>query len=135
MFKLAKTCGNMVRVLTYACIATFVLAGPALATSCSSVAVGSAAYIRATEVVSGLPEFQAWATHSFPIAFNAQNDGEVVVNGRCYWSVSVYADRPERLELWHIFAVHIHGGVSYVQSTTNGAFISLKAWRTQLQTR
>jgi hypothetical protein len=131
MFELANKLGKTVRVSAYAFIAAFILAGPALAaTICSSVAAGSAAYIRATEAVSRLPEFQAWSsTHSFPVTFSAQNDGEVVVNSRCLWSVSVYADHPERLELWHIFAVRIGDGVKYVQSPTSGAFISLKAWR------
>lgn len=132
---LVNTLGKTVRVFACAFIAIFVLAGPAVATTnCTSIAVGSAAYIRATEAVRRLPEFREWSnTHSFPVTFIAQNDGEVVVKGRCYWSVSVYADHPERLELWHIFAVRIGGGVKYVQGPTSGAFISLKAWRRQLQ--
>ena len=105
----------------------------AAATDCSLVAVGSTAYIRATKAVSRLPEFRAWSrTHSFPIAFIAEFDRQVVVEGRCYWSVSVYANRPERLGLWNVFAVRDPGGVTYVDNPIDGTFIPLKAWRSKL---
>ena len=98
---------------------------------CSARAEGSASYVSATEVVRQLPEYRAWSsTHSFPIAFGAPMDEEVLVKDKCYWSVSVYADRPERLELWHIFYVRLSSRAVFVQDS-EGDPISLKRWRMQ----
>ena len=106
------------------------------ATDCSPIAAGSAAYMHSTEAVRRLPEFRAWSrTHSFPIAFNAAVDGQIFVDGRCFWSVAVFANRPERLELWNVFAVSPRDGVSYVDDPTVGEFITLKAWRARLQSK
>ena len=118
--------------LTYILIFGFV--STAYATSnCGAHAKGSAAYVSATEVVSQLPEYRAWSSaHSFPVAFGASLDKEILVEGKCYWSVTVYADRPERLELWHIFYVRLSSKAVLVQDL-EGDPIPLKKWRMQNQ--
>lgn len=99
---------------------------------CSAHAEDSTVYARATEVVRHLPEFRAWLkSHRFPVAFGAPIDKEVVIEGRCYWSVSVYADRPERLELWNVFFVRRAEKVALVQENVSGTPIPLAAWRKQ----
>ena len=65
------------------------------------------------------------------IVFNAPADRQVVVDGGCYWSVSVFADRTERLALWNVFAVSDLSGVTFVLNAIDGEFIPLKAWRAQ----
>lgn len=109
-------------------VATSVQAAP----KCGAPAEGSAAYARATDAVRHLSEFRAWSkSHSFPVTFGTPNDKEVLVQGQCYWSVSVYADRPERLELWRVFFVRPPSKVAFVQDPESGSPVSLSAWRSQ----
>lgn len=121
------------RTLLTACIFVFCLASSVQAASeCGASAQGSAAYARAADAVRLLSEFRAWSkSHSFPVAFGTPNDKEVLVQGQCYWSVSVYADRPERFELWHIFLVRSPSKVAFVKDPESGTPVALSAWRSQ----
>ena len=114
-------------------VLAFILAGAAQAApQCNGQAEGSTDYARAADAVLALPEFQAWSRSlAFPVAFGTANDRQIWVHGRCDWSVSVYADRPGRLELWHVFYVHPPGKVAYVQELQSGRPIALRAWRLQ----
>jgi len=56
-------------------------------------------------------------------------DKEVSLKGQCYWSVSVFADRGERLEPWHIFFVRPSSKSTLVQDPASGEPISLATWR------
>lgn len=120
------------RSLFCICILVFGFASIAPASpKCSARAEGSAVYISATEVVSQLPEYRAWSSaHSFPVAFGAPMDEEVLIKGKCYWSVSIYAVRPERFELWHIFYVRLSNRAVLIQDS-EGNPVSLKKWRLQ----
>lgn len=89
----------MLRSFTTAALATvsFMLH----AATCDGSAEGSAAYYRAAKKVLTLPETRTWQnSHSFPVSLLPVVDRKQLVGARCYWSVSVYANRPERLELW-----------------------------------
>jgi hypothetical protein len=66
-----------------------------------------------------------------PVAFGESFDKQERLEGRCYWSVSVYANRPERLELWHIFYVEVDGKRLLVQDPVSGDTISLQRWRSK----
>lgn len=128
---LASTLGRILRgLLAY----IFVLGNVSFAqaaSTCSAPAEGSAAYAHATDAVRQLSEFRAWSkSHFFPIAFGTPNDKEVLIRRQCYWIVSVYADRPERLELWRVFYVRLPSKAILVQDF-DGSPISLSAWRTQ----
>lgn len=127
---LISTMEVIVRSSFLTCILILGLVSTAHATpKCSARAEGSASYVSATEVVRQLPEYRAWSsTHPFPVAFGTPVDEEVLVKGKCYWSVSVYADRPERFELWHIFYVRLSSRTIFVQDS-EGEPISLKRWR------
>jgi hypothetical protein len=99
------------------------------ASKCTARAEGSSAYIKATKAVRQLPEYRAWSkSHSFLTAFGSPVDEETLVNDKCYWSVSVYADRPERLELWHVFLVSTEDNSMFIQDQ-DGEAITLRAWR------
>ena len=98
---------------------------------CNGVAEGSADYNRAADVVRQLPEYQAWSrSHSFPVAFGSVTDKKRLVGGKCYWSVSVYADRPDRLELWRVFLVRRSSSRVLIENI-DGEPIPLATWRKQ----
>jgi hypothetical protein len=102
------------------------------APSCNAQALNSASYALAIDAVRNLPELAAWSrTHAFPVAFGESFDKQERLEGRCYWSVSVYANRPERLELWHIFYVEVDGKRLLVQDPVSGDTISLQRWRSK----
>jgi hypothetical protein len=99
-------------------------------TNCSAVATGSIEYERAVSVVRRTTEFYTWSkTHSFPVAFSTFADRQVLVRGKCYWSVSVYVDRPERFEMWHVFFVDRLNKHILIQDPASGEPISLQVWR------
>jgi hypothetical protein len=56
-------------------------------------------------------------------------DRQELLHGHCYWSVSVYANRPERLELWHVFYVEAAGKHMLIQDPVSGEAVSLRKWR------
>jgi hypothetical protein len=100
------------------------------APTCARLADGSAIYLRATSVVRQIAEFRVWSkSHSFPVAFLAPVDKEVWINGKCYWSVTVSADRPERFELWHVFYIHLPSKTILVEDSVAGDPILLRDWR------
>ncbi len=103
------------------------------APSCNAQALNSPGYAQAITSVRNLPELTAWSkSHAFPVAFGESLDKqERLDDGRCYWSVSVYANRPERLELWHIFYVEASGKRLLVQDPISGDTISLQKWRSK----
>ncbi|MBB2487332.1 hypothetical protein H5407_19020 [Mitsuaria sp. WAJ17] len=100
------------------------------APACDAQAVGSQDYLKATRLVEQLPDFQAWTGwHRRPTAFGMPMDGQVRTGGRCYWSVSVYADEGDHLSLWNVFLVHLGSGDMLVSDVTGGEPLSLQAWR------
>ena len=58
-------------------------------------------------------------------------DRQVLLQGRCYWSVSVYANRPERMERWRSFYVEVSGKRVLIEDPVSGDAISLTTWRTK----
>jgi len=100
---------------------------------CNALAKQSKAYLRASDAVRQMPEFRSWsASHSLPVAFGAAVDKEQLVQGRCYWSVTVYASHPERAEYWHSFYVsRSTNTVAFIQDPRSGDPIALSAWREQ----
>jgi hypothetical protein len=79
--------------------------------------------------VLALPETRIWRkTHSFPVSVVPAVDAKRALENGCFWSVAVYAARPERLELWHIFFVEV-GGDRILVSDVNGKEVPLSQWR------
>jgi hypothetical protein len=112
--------------ILFCCLGAASTAAP----GCDASAPHGAGYERSIQSVQRLPELAAWSrSHSFPVVYGQSIDRQVLVRGRCYWSVSVYADRPERSELWHVFYVQVSGKPLLVQDAVSGDAISLKAWR------
>src|SRR5262245_33510616 len=84
----------------------------AAAKPCTGDASKDPGYMRAARKVQALPEYIAWSkAHRFPVAFGSMVDQKVVLRGKCLWSVTVYADMPERLDLWHVFYVTSAGHI------------------------
>ncbi len=104
------------------------LAGAATAVpACKVQAENSSGYLRATEVVGSLPELKVWSrSHEFPVTYGMSWDKQVLLRGRCYWSVSVYANRPERFEMWHAAR-----NLVMVMDPASGEPISLRTWRSR----
>lgn len=101
-------------------------------TSCTAEALDSAGYARAVQTVRALPEVLTWSrSHRFPVAYGESMDKQVLLDDHCYWSVSVFANRPERLELWHIFYVGVQGKRLLVQDPASGEAITLQKWRSK----
>jgi hypothetical protein len=117
--------------LGVALLSMFAVAGSAYASpSCAASAEPSAAYAAATHVVQALPQVRAWQqSHGLPVVYGAPADKQVLIAGSCYWSVSVYANHPERLELWHVFYVAVQGGRVLVQDQVSGEPLALEALR------
>lgn len=118
------------RVLFAIVAMLWLVTGAARPSSCDAPAAASQGYFRATATVQQLPEFGAWSrTVEAPVVFGEPMDKQILIGGLCYWSVSVYADLPERLEMWHVFYVPVSGGELMVEDPVEGTPISLKAWR------
>jgi hypothetical protein len=97
---------------------------------CNAQALNAVGYARSIGLVRVLPELVAWSrTQPFPVAYGQSLDQQLVLDGTCYWSVSVYADRPERLELWNVFYVEDKGKRILVLDPLSGEAITLQAWR------
>lgn len=100
------------------------------ASACDAKAVGSKDYLKASQLVEQLPDVQAWkGWHRRPMAFGMPMDGQVRFGGRCYWSVSVYADEGDHLSQWNVFLVHLGSGDMLVSDITGGEPLPLQAWR------
>ncbi len=82
----------------------------AASASCDATAQSSEKeYLQSVQLVEKIPELKSWRrSHKFKVAFGSPMDKQTLFLGQCYWSVSVYADRPERLELWREFYVDLH---------------------------
>jgi len=100
---------------------------------CDEAAAGAASYETATGRIRALPEFKAWANHVSsrpgvkPVIVPAM-DKQQLIEGRCYWSVSAYADQVTHLHRWNTFYVSLDGKQTMVMDM-EGAPISLDKWR------
>lgn len=80
--------------------------------------------------VARLPDFRAWKSgHTFPVAFDIGPHTQESIEGKCYWEVPVYADRPERFEHWETFYVAANSRNIYVFDAALGEPVTLSAWR------
>lgn len=101
---------------------------------CDAPALHASGYQRSVATVRRLPEVVAWSrSHAMPVAYGESIDQQVALDGRCYWSVSVYANTPERLELWNVFFVEPKAKRVLVQDPESGEAISLQTWRSHTE--
>ena len=104
-------------------------AASAQAEKCAGSARGSSDYREAAEAVFQLPEFKAWSkSNRLPVVLGERVDKKVLFEGRCYWSVSVYANRGSQLDMWHVLLVGNGGREIYIDDG-EGETLSLDQWR------
>ena len=121
-----------IRHIFFAVLFACLCAAGNAAPRCDESALHAAGYAHSIKSVERLPEWVAWSrSHPFPVTYGQSVDRQVLLKGRCYWSVSVYANRPERQELWRVFYVDVSGTRLLVQDIVSGNAISLKTWRTK----
>ena len=85
--------------------------------------------------VNNLPEFRRWKSeHSFPVAYGMGRDRQELIEGRCFWEVPVYADRPERFEHWETFYVAADSKTVFVFDSARGEPVTLATWRKRTET-
>jgi hypothetical protein len=98
--------------------------------ACNETASSSAkSYSRAADRITLLPETLAWQrTHSHPIVLGLPTDRQVLIEKSCFWEVSVYANRSERLELWNTFLVPTQNRPLMIRDS-EGKAIAFKQWK------
>ncbi len=108
---------------------SLLFAASAQAEKCAGPARGSTEYREAAEAVFQLPEFKVWSkSNRFPVVLGERVDKKVLFEGRCYWSVSVYASRGSQLDMWHVLLVGDKGREIYIDDG-EGETLSLDQWR------
>jgi hypothetical protein len=102
--------------------------------TCEQKAIeNTAEYSQAAQIVLLLPEirsFQQKQVHK--LVTNASVDGQTLIGQTCYWEVTVYVNRPDRLVLWQVFLVNQLGKPVLVRDS-EGEAITLKKWRQRLK--
>ena len=96
--------------------------------------VGSSAeQAAASNLVQLLPEVAAWkqgnesSSRHFSTYFGGGSPE--FVSGKCYLTVFAYVNLQTRLDLWHVFAVHLPSKTVLVEDMPSGQFLSLEQWR------
>ena len=110
-------------------IGCLLASGAAAPSACVSPPIESKAFSTAADIVRRLPEVKSWSgSHSFPVTYDSIAK-PLLRHGRCFISVGVSANRPDRLELWHLFYVHAQSRTVLIQDPVTGYVMSLKEWR------
>ena len=69
--------------------------------------------------------------HKFPVAYGLGGDEQQFIAGICRWVVPVFADRPERLDLWNTFYVSAASRTIYVMNPATGEVQTIAEWRNE----
>jgi len=100
--------------------------------NCQAHSNATGSFQRAIGRVSKLPELQEWkARHKFPVAYGLGGDEQQLIAGICRWVVPVFADRPERRELWNTFYVSAASRTIYVMNPATGDAQTIAEWRNE----
>ena len=87
------------------------------------------AYSQAVQTVMRLPEIRSWQQkQAQKLVMGASVDVQTLIGQTCYWEVSVYANRTDRLELLQVFLVTQKGKPVLIRDS-EGEAVSLKKWR------
>jgi hypothetical protein len=83
---------------------------PPLASGCSERAEGSPSYEAAVREIQRLPEVRAWQRYvaerpPAKVALLPVVDKQYLIQGRCYWSVTLYSDEGTHFHRWNTFYV------------------------------
>lgn len=104
--------------------------------SCDAKAEGSISYFKAETFVYTLPEVKAWrklvyAVPGRKVITIPSFDHQLLINGRCYWSVTLFEDTPNKYTRWNQFYIRDKDQHILVGDITGGDPMTLKQWRAQ----
>ena len=99
---------------------------------CQAHSKATGSFKQAMAQVGKLPELKEWkARHKFSVAYGLGVDAQQSISGICRWVVPVFADRPERLELWNTFYVSAASRTIYVMNPATGEPQTIADWRNE----
>ncbi len=91
---------------------------------------------QAVAIVEKLPEVKAWSAYierttsgKVHSTMMVEPDEPVSLEGKRYWAVGFFEDRPEYLHRWQTFLVRVDGKEVLVESAATGDAMTLKEWR------
>jgi hypothetical protein len=97
---------------------------------CNEVAGGSESYLRATQIVSDLPEFKKWESslpQSSKIWFGPM-ESQVIWDRKCFLPIVVYESQQTHLVRWNSFLVELSHTEILVMDT-EGEYVPIVQWR------
>jgi len=77
---------------------------------CLAITTNNSTYMRAVDKVTSMPMVKDWVaslTAERRMAIGKHLDKTELVEGHCYWSISIYESDSSQLHLWKIFRVDI----------------------------
>lgn len=107
--------------------------------ACDMQGLGSDDYQKAETKVYSLPEVMAWKTLVYKnkdrkVITIPSMDQQLMINDRCYWSVTLYEDTPTHSTRWNTFYVKTDKQAILVDGITGGDPMTLKQWRKRNKT-
>ena len=104
--------------------------------TCDANSEGSTAYLEAETFVYTLPEVKTWkklvyATPGRKVITIPSFGHQSFIDGKCYWSVTLFEDTPEKYNRWNEFYIRDKGKHILVDDITGGDPMTLKQWRAQ----
>lgn len=104
--------------------------------ACDANAEGSTSYLKAETFIYTLPEVKAWrklvyATPGRKVTTIPSFDHQSLIDGQCYWSVTLFEDTPEKYTRWNEFYIRDKDKHVLVDDITGGDPMTLKQWRAQ----
>jgi len=94
-----------------------------------------AEYFEALNQVKSLKEYKSYEDNALKsniklVAFaNAPFSQKVIINGRCYMSITVHENHEAHTYRWHTFYVSLNGKHILVDDVTGGNPMTLNKWR------
>lgn len=89
-------------------------------------------YSKARASVFAIPDVKAWKKHVYAagrkVVTRFDDDHQMQINGRCYWSVTLFEDTPENVIRWNTFYVPLKGKNILVENDCDETPMTLSQW-------
>ena len=123
--------------LGYVALTSAILMHTTAFANCDAKASGSASYSKAKVIVYSVPEVKAWRKLVYAVGRKVitipSMDHQILINGKCYWSVNLFEDTPDHAIRFNGFYVQINSNNVLVDDVMSGNPITLKQWRAQIE--